>query len=398
MNIKETLTKSVNFFLILFVLFTVLPIKLNYSSITIIILSLLAIINLFFSKERKKSFKNYSLFLISIPFFIYALGVFNSSNVDYALKFLSKNLSFIAFPLIFFSFNNYIKQKKIYVAFLLGLAITNIYLIFLFFYNFNFGAKFYMIISLDIYHSTYLGMYNLVAYWVCLMLFRKEKKKLYLFFGLFFIFSAIITSARIIFILSFFSVLGTIFFLLKSNTKKILILVSAVFIGFLFIFNIPSIKQKFNQINEINKLGFDQNNYQSISSRFGKIEASLNVIKNNFWFGTGTGDMIDELVKEYKKNNFLMGYKYKYNPHNQFLDNIVRNGIIGGGICIISIYLLPLYFSIRQKNKILTAFILVISGVSLTESILDVHKGITFYVFFITLMIYSILNNKRFLI
>ncbi len=152
---------------------------------------------------------------------------------------------------------------------------------------------------------------------------------------------------------------------------------------------LPSVNQKYHQIIEIDETGFDKNNYQSISSRFGKIEASVEVIKNNIWFGTGTGDIIDELVKEYRKMKFVMGYKYRYNPHNQFLDNIVRNGLIGGGISLIVIYILPIVVSIRKKDFLTLSFILIISSVSLTESILDVHKGITFYVFFVTFLLHD---------
>jgi O-antigen ligase len=154
-------------------------------------------------------------------------------------------------------------------------------------------------------------------------------------------------------------------------------------------FTIPSIKQKFSQFLEIDKIGFDENNYQSISSRFGKIEASVRVIGHNFWTGTGTGDLQDELIKEYRAMGFLMGYKYKYNPHNQFLDNLARNGIFGVTICLVALYLFPLYYSLKRKALLLTAFISVAALVSLTESILDVHKGITFYTFFLSLIFYS---------
>jgi len=182
--------------------------------------------------------------------------------------------------------------------------------------------------------------------------------------------------------------------MIKSNTKRLIAILFASLVGITLLVTIPSFNQKFNQLLEVKKIGFDKNNYQSISSRFGKIEAAVVVIKNNMWFGTGTGDLKDDLVKEYKDMNFVMGYKYRYNPHNQFLENLARNGLIGGSICLLSIYFLPLYFSIRHKKHILTAFICIVIGVSLTESILDVHKGITFYAFFVTLMIYSIIQEK----
>lgn len=394
MNTKEIIIKASNFFLILFVLFTVLPVKLNYSSITIIILIALSIVNFFLSKNRNFKAAKYYIFIISIPLIIYALGFINTSNTSYGFNFLTKNLSFLAFPFIFFSLGKYANQVKLYKSFLLGLTITNLYLIYLFFYYFNFGTKFYMIVTIDIYHSTYLGMYNLLAFWVCVDLFIKKSKKAYLFLAMFFLISALLTSARIIFILSILSLGVSILFIIKSNGKRIIALLFASLIGITFLVTIPSIKQKFNQFLKVEQIGFDKNNYQSISSRFGKIEATLEVIKNNFWLGTGTGDIKDELVKEYKKMDFVMGYKYRYNPHNQFLENLARNGLIGGSICLLSIYFLPLYISIRQKKYNLTAFIFIVSGVSLTESILDVHKGITFYVFFISLMVNSIIQDK----
>jgi hypothetical protein len=394
MNTKEIIIKASNFFLILFVLFTVLTVKLNYSRITIIILIALSIVNLFISKNRIFKAAKYYIFFISIPLIIYALGLINTSNASYGLNFLTKNLSFLAFPFIFFSLGKYVNQVKLYKSFLLGLTITNLYLIYLFFYYFNFGTKFYMIVTIDIYHSTYLGMYNLLAFWVCVDLFIKKSKNPYLFLAMFFLISAVLTSARIIFILSILSFGASILFIIKSNGKRIIALLLASLIGITFLVTTPSIKQKFNQFLKVEQIGFDKNNYQSISSRFGKIEATLEVIKNNFWLGTGTGDIKDELVKEYKKMDFVMGYKYRYNPHNQFLENLARNGLIGGSICLVSIYFLPLFISIRQKKYNLIAFIFVVSGVSLTESILDVHKGITFYVFFISLIVNSIIQDK----
>jgi O-antigen ligase len=181
---------------------------------------------------------------------------------------------------------------------------------------------------------------------------------------------------------------------IKSNRKRIIALVFTSLFCIVALVNIPSYKQKFDQFLELEKMSFDKNNYRSISSRFGKLEASVAVLKDNIWIGTGTGDAKDKLVQEYKKMKFTMGYKNRYNPHNQYLDNLTRNGIIGGTISLLAIFVLPFYMSIRNKERLLLAFTLIVAGVSLTESILDTHKGITFYVFFVTLMISSIIKNK----
>jgi hypothetical protein len=388
MSINEAILKSTNFFLPLFVIFTVLPVKLNYSSIVIIILCVIGLIN-FVVNRKSIVFSKPLIFLICIPLGIYILGLINTSNLDYGLSFLVKNLSFLIFPLIFFSLSKYIDQEKVLKSFLMGLALNNIYLIYLFFYYFNFGAKFYMIVSIDMYHSTYMGMNNLIAFWVCVFFFKKGSKKEHLLLALFFLVSGVLTSARIIFLLAIVSLVVSFVMILNSKIQKIGAILLTFIIGCIVLVTVPSVKQKFSQFIEISEIGFDKNNYQSISSRFGKIEASAEVMKKNLWFGTGTGDIIDELVKEYREMKFVMGYKYRYNPHNQYLDNIVRNGLIGGGISLIIIYILPMIVAFKTKDFLMLAFILIISSVSLTESILDVHKGITFYVFFVTLLLHK---------
>lgn len=394
MSIKKHLENLTNFFLILFILFTVLPVKLNFSSLTIIALVFLSLLNLIIIRKISFRLSSHFIFITTIPLVIYGLGLINTVNIDYGVGFLSKNMSFFAFPLIFFSLNKYVNKDLLFKSYLVGLFVTNLYLLYLFVYYFNFGLRFYKIVTVDIYHSTYLGMYSLFAYWVCINFFKKNNKKLYLFLAVFFLLSAIISSSRIIFILSMLSIIVFFTSIIKTKGKRIAAFVLLILFGIMALSSIPSYKQKFNQFIELDKIGFDKDNYRSLSSRFGKIEASFAVIKKKLWFGTGTGDAKDKLVKEYKKMKFTMGYKNKYNPHNQYLDNLVRNGIIGGMISLLAIYFFPFYISIRRKEKLLLAFIIIIAVVSLTESILDRHKGITFYVFFVSLILSSIFQNK----
>ena len=267
MSLKEIILKSTNTLLILFILFTVLPVKLNYSSIVIVVLVALSVLNLFTSKLENVKNRKYYLFLITVPLLVYTLGIFNTSNTDYGFGFLVKNLSFVAFPLTFFSLGNYVKKEKVYKYFLFGLSLTNLYLIYLFIYYFNFGTNFYMIVTTDIYHSTYLGMYNLLAYWICIYFVGKENRKLFVILSIFFLVSAILVSARIVFIAAILSVGVTLLFMLKSKIMRVAAVIVIALTSAALIFTVPSIKQKFNQVLEIEQIGFDKNNYQSISSR-----------------------------------------------------------------------------------------------------------------------------------
>lgn len=158
------------------------------------------------------------------------------------------------------------------------------------------------------------------------------------------------------------------------------------------VYTSPSLKERFKQIQEIRQLSFDKENYQSISSRFAKIEAALKVIKKNTLFGTGTGDLSPALQQEYQEMNFVMGIKHNYNPHNQYLENLARNGLIGGAISMLFLFLVPLYYAFKRQSNNLKAVIIIASVVCLTESIFAVHKGITFYAFFSTLF-FSMCNR-----
>src|SRR5690606_24727679 len=190
MNLERIHPKLINYLLLLFVLFTVFPVKLNYSSIVIILAALLSLIKVFTSKEGRLVFSGL-FFIISTPLFIYLLGLVNTSDIDEGLSFILKNLSFLAFPLIFGSFYEQINKKLLLNAFLLGLCIVNIYLIYLFIYYYNFGERFYMVVTKEIYHSTYLGMYNAFAFWICVWSYKKNNNnKLFLLFAFLFSCSA----------------------------------------------------------------------------------------------------------------------------------------------------------------------------------------------------------------
>ena len=386
MNTKNTLPWSINGLMAVFVIFTAMPVKLNYSSMAIILLAILSIIVLLFNGVKGRP-GGRMVFVLTIPLLVYLLGLINTSNLAEGMSFVGRNASFLAFPIIFFGLGKWINKRMLLITFLIALAITDLYLIYLFVYYFNFGARFSMVVTSDIYHSTYLGMYNLIAFWICITHHRFEQAKFYLPAAAFFLLASIATSSRMVFILAAISVLATLFILMKSNRNRWALGILLVVLMSGVLLYTPSIRQRFEQVMELEQLEFEPTNYKSVSSRLGKVEATLNVIRGHFLFGTGTGDLMDELVKEYKRMNFTMGYKYRYNPHNQYLDNLARNGITGGGISLIIIYLFPVYVAFKNKDMLLAATVIVISGVSLTESILDVHKGITFYCFFITLLL-----------
>lgn len=389
MNTNSKLQKALEYFLIGFVAVTVLPFKLSFSSIFLVGALFLSLIYLFRTKDIRSS---KWIFILAIPLCVYLLGILNSENTKYAFRFLERNLSLLFFPLIFYSVGVKATFNKtlLWRAFLFALVAVDSYLLFLNVYYFNLGEKFSLLITNDIYHSTYLGMYNLIGFGA--MFFNKGNFRVQALkwgMSLLFVVGIMASSSRMVFILWVISCVVFSVFYFRKPLHRILWICFILVTSGIIVASLPGLSEKFEQIGEIKEWKFDRNNYQSLSSRIAKIEASSTLIKSNPIFGVGTGDLIDELVKEYEKMGFVMGYKYRYNPHNQFLDTIARNGLPGGILTIICLYLIPLYIGVKFKNKMLVFSTLVFMGVSLTESIFGLQRGITFFAFLTAFLLWE---------
>ena len=113
-------------------------------------------------------------------------------------------------------------------------------------------------------------------------------------------------------------------------------------------------------------------------------KASLSLIRHNFIFGVGTGDVNDGLMKEYKERNFQAGLKKHLNSHNQFFQTFIALGITGVTILVLMI-LFPLILSLKRRDYRYFLFIMIIALNLAFESLFETQSGIVFYAFFNTL-------------
>jgi O-antigen ligase len=112
--------------------------------------------------------------------------------------------------------------------------------------------------------------------------------------------------------------------------------------------------------------------------------SSLQIIKDNFWLGVGTGDARGELNKKYLELGEEAIAAVNLNSHNQFLDSSIRNGILGLASLIV-MYLFGLWNS-RFHCLPYSMFVVVIIVTSLTENILDRQQGDVFWCVFNVLL------------
>ncbi len=122
-------------------------------------------------------------------------------------------------------------------------------------------------------------------------------------------------------------------------------------------------------------------NIEVRNDRLTILEASVELLKENFLWGVGTGDIQDELNKIYIGNGYPLLAKVNTNTHNQYLEIIIENGL--PGIIIFSLMFGTMfYIAYQEKNILYFMFLTVVIIAFFFETMLNRLAGITFYSFF----------------
>lgn len=192
--------------------------------------------------------------------------------------------------------------------------------------------------------------------------------------------------------------LGTGFIIYYSYFRKKLIkgLLFVFFIygfGFMLIYLNPVSRERFIESNLPGR-NYSDNKYGEggFSLRKYKWKYTLETIMQSPVLGTGTGDSQDELQLTYKKNNFEIGYINNFNSHNQFLQSALELGLLGLCSFLLCLFL-PAYYALKKHAWLYLVFIALFSLSCITESMLEVNKGIVFYSVFNSLFAFHFLKE-----
>jgi O-antigen ligase len=110
-------------------------------------------------------------------------------------------------------------------------------------------------------------------------------------------------------------------------------------------------------------------------------KASLRIIKKNVLFGVGTGDVEDELQKEYIIQGYSTAFERTLNAHNQYLQSFIAFGVLGI-LVFLGVIIIPMYFSLKDGHIVYFLFLVIIGFNFLVESMLERQAGVIFYAFF----------------
>ncbi len=131
----------------------------------------------------------------------------------------------------------------------------------------------------------------------------------------------------------------------------------------------------------------------SITQRIEFLKTGAHIIQNNFWFGTGTGDVREEYRLQYIRDNSRLDVKYRLRAHNQFFTFFLSFGLFG--FLWISF---ALFYSPKLENKygnfLFMIFFLIGILSMLNEDTLETHVGVSFFAFFYAFLLFSMPENE----
>ena len=359
------------------------------------------------------SLNNKILFVLFNLFYIWQVaGMVYSNNTQAGWRNIILRISLLLFPLVLLSPGELIRKKinTLLQVFALGTLLSLFICVGYALYrslnlqngiwsfnphppvetwlNYFYGAEFAFL-----QHPSYLSMFAIFSFFISTESFynrsiKKIFRLLWLAVSICFIISLYLLSSRAEILAAIIAL--PVYFLYKYKVKnlvKIAGLLILIFLFFLFIL-IPVFKSnaRFSYY-----FADDQNKQLStIISKEGRFEiwkSSLHIVRHNFLFGVGTGDIQDELNKEYKRtedNN--MEIPINLNAHNQYLEVLLENGFIGL-LFFISIFGIMFYIAIKEGNLIYLMFILIVLISFAFETMLNRLAGVSFFALFSFLLL-----------
>jgi len=378
-----------------------------------LLIILFAVFNLVFI--RKLKFTKTSLILmacIASPILLELLFFWNNDSFTKGLKAIEKSTSLLLFP-IFIIGNyqriNFLRITQIY-------SITTTILMSLLFIRFNviypelmnkylngidlweMGYQFADSIGI---HAPALNM-HLAFVSVCALFFvfysikNQEKRsfkiiRLIIFLLSFFFVLFVNTRIALVNVLAGFAIVFFLEFKSKINVKKTAIIsaIALILLGsilFFFVQKNPYMKEKYSKttfayMDKVGKL--DEIDHPEIKV-FNSFVTRLSIWKSawelsvkNLPFGVGASDGKPELVKYYKQTNQHFLAKYEFPTHNQFLDFLLKFGILGPIVVLLYMFTIG-FLGYDLKSAIIISFFMIFFTSNLTDDFLLRFDGIAF--------------------
>jgi len=368
-----------------------LPLGIIFNNIAIGLLLLFWLFSGSLYSKIQTLIKNKYFWIFTAVYFIQFLGILYSTDVHDALTKLEKKAGLVIFPLVILSMPALRGKQLIYIIISFGICCFSLFTYAIAKLLLTYGSLTKVPLLTEAMdelvhlHHAYSGLYLvflivsllylLIKYWQQLNRYARSGLgfiilMLYLFL--------IVLGARMAIFISF-AVLGLqmLVFTIQTKSFRILILLAfTIIIGVVGVLSLPTTRSKLNEIL------FYKGVYHPFTPRLIQWQCSIDILdENDSWFyGVGTGDVKPLLQACYQDKKFW-GHLYNYNLHNEYLEEMVRHGLIGLSLLLLA-FLYPMVVAIKQKQYLYIYFILIFMLACISESFLNRQKGVIFYAFF----------------
>ncbi|MBN4061579.1 MAG: hypothetical protein COA57_08770 [Flavobacteriales bacterium] len=359
----------------------------------------------FLKKLKNIQHKQITLFIIGF-YVLHVVGLIYTENLEKGLFDVQVKSAILFLPFIYatsvYKFNT--KQLHfILISAIAGVFVAVIYCFktsfFNYFENDPWSIYFFSSRFSAFMHIGYFGL--LLNFTICatvyLLLYYQEKLTLrhWVLAGfviLLFVVSLILTTSKngILTFVVLCVIIGG--YLIAKGRRKVLtaLLFSLFLLAFVFaIKNSSIVYGRFKKIiTVLTAPNENKKTIDSVAARTLAWSTSVEVFKENFFIGTGTGDIKDELLKKYEEKNYTGVLKKKLNSHNQYLQTACALGVVGLMLLLLALFV-PFAYSIKQRQYLLSMLMIIIILASITESILEVQIGVVFFSFFVSVLLYA---------
>lgn len=394
---------KVSFFLLCWIAFT-LPLGIGINSVGIILFAVsvlfrLGIVGIYGNMRM--------LHLLFIAFYLlHVVGMLYTDNAAVGGFDLEKKLALIIFPIFLGAIK--LAKKQVNIILLAFVASCFIMVSFMFL---EAGIKYYLLDTNAYFfsgrlsepagniHRVYFAMYLLFALVTSIYLIEKEWNRYkYCFIAaiLFFSIGIFLLSARMCFLIYLLLLIRYLYYFvfIKKNLSLAILAIGIALFSFAAIASNKEMIGKLTQTYTDLDKGNTKRNTSSANLRVIKWKCAVSVFKESYLFGVGTGDGTDELVKEYTQRDFYWGMKEKFNAHNQYLETAIAFGVIGLVLWLMNLSV-PIVRAVKSKQYLILEFIFIFALCCATESMLNSQKGVVFYAFFNSLLVFHMLPNKE---
>ncbi len=362
----------------------------------------------FYLKGRNRFF----LFLLIFFYFFHLLSLLYTENIRIGTFDIQVKLSFLLIPLFLTGIpKNSIDIDKVLNSFFIGTLVAAILCFFFATWNSldfdsgkiifnvqpgeNYWENFFLYNRFSVFHHpSYFAMFILFALAIGFYYLNPNNES---FFGNRFIVITMVFLSATLFLLSSRAGLLAWFILIivfgltfiQKRTRKSYRL-AILFVILVVVFSLLLFKiSRYNNVKEEFKVyeNYTQESLRSsIGTRMVLWEEAVQIIKRNFFFGVGQGDIKMELHRRINKKGYSQIVERNYNIHNQFLETFVGLGI--GGIILLVMMLFWPILKLRGKYlKLFVYFIIIVSLNLVFESMFNRLAGVFFFTFFYCVLI-----------